>query len=226
VILDAIVYESMFADDHDGPSGQCLGLERWTIDPRKLTVERTTIDATPQEFPRTDERRLGQPHRFVWAAGLPKSDAAYLGETFLHKHDLETGRRELHDFGRGRSPGEFVFVAAREESAEGEGWLIGLVVDMPDGQWQLSTHWGHGRATSNLLLCPSSKDRPSAADHISKSHSVVIAAQTSMHAATRANGNFVPRHSVKALQSCWVVTHIRLSTIINFPFIELMPGRV
>lgn len=66
-----------------------------------------------------------------------------------------------------------------------------------DGQWQLSTHCGHRRATSNLPQCPSSKDRPSAADRISKSHAEVIAARTSRHAATRANGNFVPRHSVK-----------------------------
>jgi carotenoid cleavage dioxygenase-like enzyme len=131
VIMDAIVYNTMFAESLAGPDAMSHGLERWTIDPVAGTVERRTIDATPQEFPRTDERRFGQPYRYAYTLGMPRQTDIFIGETFILKHDLETRARERHDFGEGRYPGEFVFVPARADAAEDEGWLIGLVVDLP-----------------------------------------------------------------------------------------------
>ncbi|MCY0604023.1 carotenoid oxygenase family protein, partial [Klebsiella pneumoniae] len=53
------------------------------------------------------------------------------GGTHLLKHDLDAGTRQTHDFGEGRFPGEFVFVPAHADSGEDEGWLIGLVIDLP-----------------------------------------------------------------------------------------------
>ena len=131
VVLDAVVYDTMFADGVVGPDAVSRGLQRWTIDPVAGTVERHTIDATPQEFPRPDERRFGQAYRYAYTLGLPASSGLFIGESFILKHDLETGAREVHDFGAGRYPGEFVFVPAHAEAAEDEGWLIGLVVDLP-----------------------------------------------------------------------------------------------
>jgi carotenoid cleavage dioxygenase len=55
----------------------------------------------------------------------------------LYRHDLEAGTRQTHDFGPGRHPGEFVFVPASADSAEGEGWLIGLVIDRSAEQTDL-----------------------------------------------------------------------------------------
>ncbi len=131
VVLDAVVYGTMFADSNLGPDAMSRGLERWTIDPATGTVERRTIDATPQEFPRPDERRFGRPYRYAYTLGLPEHADSFIGATFILKHDLETGGREVHDFGAGRYPGEFVFVPAGDDAAEDEGWLIGLVVDLP-----------------------------------------------------------------------------------------------
>ncbi len=131
VVMDAVVYDTMFADSLAGPDARSRGLERWTLDPKAGTVARRTLDATPQEFPRPDERRFGQPYRYAYTLGLPVESDAFIGETFILKHDIETGDREVHDFGLGRYPGEFVFVPARTDAAEGEGWLIGLVVDLP-----------------------------------------------------------------------------------------------
>ncbi|MGY4399126.1 carotenoid cleavage dioxygenase-like enzyme [Sphingomonas sp. UYAg733] len=131
VVMDAVVYDTMFADSTLGPDAMSRGLERWTIDPATGTVERRTIDATPQEFPRPDERRFGQPYRYAYTLGLPKHDESFIGESFILKHDLETGIREVHDFGEGRYPGEFVFVPAGVDAGEDEGWLVGLVVDLP-----------------------------------------------------------------------------------------------
>ena len=132
VILDACVYDTMFADSTQGPDAKSRGFERWTIDPVAKTVERRTIDATPQEFPRPDERHFGQPYRYAWTMGLPDADKAFIGASYLLRHDLQTGARTVHDFGEGRYPGEFVFVPASADAAEGDGWMIGLVVDLPN----------------------------------------------------------------------------------------------
>ena len=132
VVLDLCVYETMFAEQTGGPRGAPRGLERWTIDPVAHTVTRRTIDASPQEFPRLDERRFAQPYRYAYTMALPETAAdEFLGASRLYKHDLEAGTRETHEFGTGRYPGEFVFVPARADATEDEGWLIGLVVDLP-----------------------------------------------------------------------------------------------
>ena len=129
VILDVVAYETMFAGSFQGPdiTGR---FERWTIDPRARTVSRAVVDASPQEFPRIDERRLGQPYRYAYAVGLPPTiNAQLIGATRLLAHDLQTGTRQVHEFGPGRNIGEFVFVPASPEAAENEGWLVGLVID-------------------------------------------------------------------------------------------------
>lgn len=131
VIMDVCAYGTMFGPEAVGPDGAARGLERWTIDPVTGTVAVATIDATPQEFPRPDERRFGQPYRYAYAMAVPTDPAAeFIGDTRLFRHDLVEGTRQVHDFGPRRHPGEFVFVPASEDAAEGEGWLVGFVVDM------------------------------------------------------------------------------------------------
>lgn len=133
VVVDLDVYEAMFdgdgANDVEGPGGKSRGFERWVIDPDTKRVERQTLDAAPQEFPRPDERFFGQEYRYAWAIGLPDGDAAFLGEQPLYRHDLAAGTRTAHHFGPGRVPGEFVFVPRRADAPEGEGWLMGYVID-------------------------------------------------------------------------------------------------
>jgi 8'-apo-carotenoid 13,14-cleaving dioxygenase len=131
VILDAVVYDTMFADAAlQGPVAERAAFERWAIDPAARAVSRAVIDAAPQEFPRIDDRRFSQPHRYAYAMALPQTpDPAFVAATSLFKHDLATGARQVHDFGPSRYPGEFVFVPAHAVAAEDEGWLIGLVID-------------------------------------------------------------------------------------------------
>lgn len=139
VVMDAVVYDRMFAESTEGPDALPRGFERWTIDPAARTVETRTIDASPQEFPRPDERRTARPYRYAYALGLPETvDPQFVSATHILKHDLETGARAVHDFGPGRHPGEFVFVPARAEAGEDEGWLVGLVVDMNDNATDLA----------------------------------------------------------------------------------------
>ncbi|MGI4975985.1 MAG: carotenoid oxygenase family protein [Janthinobacterium lividum] len=129
VVLDVIAYDTMFASDAGGLDA--LGrLERWTVDPATRRVGRRVVDPTPQEFPRIDERRFSQPHRHVYTVQVPPDANPQLaGATKLFRHDMETGARLVHEFGEDRVPGEFVFVPAHADAEEGEGWLMGLVID-------------------------------------------------------------------------------------------------
>ena len=156
VALDVCGYDTMFTGEPGGPDTLSRGLERWTIDPATRGVAIRTIDPAPQEFPRIDERRFGQPYRYAYAVALPtEREDRFVGATALYRHDLEDGSRQVHDFGPGRHPGEFVFVSAGANGAEGEGWLIGLVIDQ-------------GRQTTDLVILDAERfaEAPVASIHI------------------------------------------------------------
>ena len=125
VVLDVIVHDRMFSRIKAGPDSQRCGIERWTIDPQTRTVERVVVDPTPQEFPRPDERRLGQPYRYAYTMAMT---GPFLGSA-LFKHDFQLRMRQAHEFGPDRLPCEFVFVPAHALAAEDEGWLVGFVID-------------------------------------------------------------------------------------------------
>ena len=130
VVIDACAYETMFDGDAGGPAGRNLGLERWTIDPAGGPVERRTLDPAPQEFPRPDERYFARPYRYAWAMGLPADDGdAFVGPAPLIRHDLQSGARITRDFGEHAVLGEFVFVPRSAEAPEGDGWVMGYVID-------------------------------------------------------------------------------------------------
>ena len=130
VVIDVCPYETMFDGGMKGPNGRSLGLERWTADPVARTVARRTIDAAPQEFPRPDERFFASNYRYTWSLALPETeDPGFVSDTRLFAHDLETGAKQVRDFGAGRYPGEFVFVPRDAKAVEGDGWLMGLVID-------------------------------------------------------------------------------------------------
>ena len=132
VIVDVAVHDTMFADSRQGPDSKTVTFERWTIDPVAKSVDRKVIDAAPQEFPRPNERRLGQPYRYAYAMPLPMGQSDFVSDSHYIKHDLQAGTREVHHFGAGRYPGEFVFVPRSADAAEDDGWLMGYVIDTND----------------------------------------------------------------------------------------------
>ena len=130
VIVDCCAYETMFDGPMDGPLGRNLGFERWTIDGQGGKVERRTLDPRPQEFPRPDERFFTRPYRYAWSVALPEGgDEEFFAAAPLYRHDLQTGETIQRSFGAASVPGEFVFVPRSSEAAEGDGWLMGYVID-------------------------------------------------------------------------------------------------
>jgi 8'-apo-carotenoid 13,14-cleaving dioxygenase len=131
VIVDVVAHDTMGARSTQGPDSDKVTFERWTIDEVACTVERNVIDHQPQEFPRPDERLLGQPYRYAYTSALVAKIPPALGtENSIIKHDMATRTREVHDFGKYRYPGEFIFVPKHADSAEDEGWMLGYVVNM------------------------------------------------------------------------------------------------
>ena len=130
IIMDVCAHDSMFASSRIGPDSTQTPFERWTIDPIARRVVRTVIDAEAQEFPRPDERFIGKEYRYAFTVALPHDGGFTKADTRIFKHDMKLSTRELHDFGTNRHPGEFVFVPRSDDAAEGDGWLMGLVIDM------------------------------------------------------------------------------------------------
>jgi carotenoid cleavage dioxygenase len=139
VVIDACAYETMFDGDLGGPVGRNLGLERWTIDPTSGPVERVTLDPRPQEFPRPDERFFARPYRYAWTMGLPADDGdAFVGPAPLIRHDLSKRTLVTREFGSHAVLGEFVFVPRSADAPEGDGWVMGYVIDRAEGTTDLA----------------------------------------------------------------------------------------
>ena len=133
VIMDVCAHDTMFATSRVGPDSKNCAFERWSINIAGHSVDRIVIDAESQEFPRSDERFIGKPYRYAFTTALPKDHLFASGaDTRLFKQDLDSGNREVHDFGPERHPGEFVFVPRSDDAAEGDGWLMGYVINMAD----------------------------------------------------------------------------------------------
>jgi carotenoid cleavage oxygenase len=129
VVVDVPRHPTMFKQSNVGPNdGGVPTLDRWTIDLSAGKVREERIDERGQEFPRVNETLLGSRHRFGYAVGVPNTREAFDGATYF-KHDFVGGVSQEHDFGSGRTPGEFVFVPSEAATSEDDGWLMGYVYD-------------------------------------------------------------------------------------------------
>ncbi len=107
-------------------------LYRWTIDTATGRVAEEQIDDMPAEFPRVADSVVGHKHRYGYALGIPDTDAfvnPLLGSGTVLKYDRITGERTSANIGRGRMPGESVFVPAAGGTAEDDGYLMTFVYD-------------------------------------------------------------------------------------------------
>ncbi|KAF9875484.1 hypothetical protein CkaCkLH20_06865 [Colletotrichum karsti] len=130
------------APPFDEPSIQPYVTE-FIIDPKsdKLFYEESErLVQEPDEFPRIDDRVMGQKNRFIygmimdmasgvtdWEYSATKIGAGLGHMNTLYKHDIETGRTQKYHRGNRHFFQEPQFVPRHSEAAEGDGFLISLV---------------------------------------------------------------------------------------------------
>ena len=132
VVLDVVRHPRMFDRVRNGPDEGPSSLWRWTLDLVTGAASEVQLDDRALEFPRVDERLVGQPHRFGWAVGLSADvDGVGFDDSRLLRYDLGTGEVVEREFGRGHAVGEAVFVPSSADAGECDGWVLMLVAD-PD----------------------------------------------------------------------------------------------
>jgi len=128
VVIDICEYDSMFDADRNGPFRDSNPrLARWTVDPVARSVKRETLDDAIHEFPRVNDAVATLPYRYGYTAGGDLSSAEWFQTTV--KHDMSTGAQETRNHGKGREPGEPVFVARDGATEEDDGWVMMYVFD-------------------------------------------------------------------------------------------------
>lgn len=129
VVIDVPRYDQLWA--HSNDDIDVSQLWRWRIDPATGRVAAEQLDDRNVEFPRIDPRRVGLAYRYHYDVQTAPGDAAGTLNALV-KYDRRDGSATSHDFGPDRVPGEAVFVPARDDSAEDEGWLLAFVYDRSD----------------------------------------------------------------------------------------------
>jgi carotenoid cleavage dioxygenase len=114
----------------DGSPGQkaAARLVRWTFDLAGAsdTIKEEPLDDLDGEFPRVDPRVETRKHRHGWLAADTTGSGTIRMNALVHL-DLETGRRQVFEFGPGDGTSEPVFAPRPGGTEEGDGWLTAVV---------------------------------------------------------------------------------------------------
>jgi carotenoid cleavage dioxygenase len=136
VVADVGRHEYMWRDSMEDFAPSYL--YRWTFDLESGAATEEQLDDVTHGFPRVDDRVVGLPYRYGWAAGpRPGGESGANSPGVIVKYDMKTGSSSHHDFGPHQQPGEFAFAAAASGSAEDEGWTMGFVYDQAENKSDL-----------------------------------------------------------------------------------------
>jgi carotenoid cleavage dioxygenase-like enzyme len=116
--------------------GAMAQLWRWTIDRTTGKVHEEQLDDRRSDFPRIDDRRIGQSARYGYTAELTWEGPATIGSE-LYKYDLMTGVAEVHTTSPRTRLGEAVFAPAGPAAAEDEGWVLVFAHDEAEDRTEL-----------------------------------------------------------------------------------------
>jgi carotenoid cleavage dioxygenase-like enzyme len=120
VVVDLVRHPRVFDCERRGPGEGQPRLVRWRIDPMVERLGETVLEECPCEFPRFNNAVAGRAYRYGYSVAM-RAPLQY-GPAF--KHDVTTGRTEIHDYGPGRATQEPVFVAREGAGAEDDGWIL------------------------------------------------------------------------------------------------------
>jgi carotenoid cleavage dioxygenase-like enzyme len=125
VIADVCRHPRMFATDTRGANEGKPVLARWVMNRTTGRLSESILDDHGSDFPRINSSREGLPYRYGYTAGW----GAELTFGPSLKHDLQTGRTEVHSYGKTRSALEPVFVPRQGGTDEDDGWILSYVYD-------------------------------------------------------------------------------------------------
>jgi carotenoid cleavage dioxygenase len=127
IVLDVCRYETLW---RSGPEEFTASyLHRWTIDPATGTVAEERLDDRTVEFSRVADANVGLPYRYGYAVLTRPTNGVVDFQTTLVKYDHLSGTQVEHLEGAGRRPGEGVFAADPDGTAEDDGWVVTFVHD-------------------------------------------------------------------------------------------------
>ena len=110
-------------------------LVEWKFDLAAGTLRSEQLWDVVNEFPRMDDRRFGQAHRYSY------TQRAAAAETLLFdgvvRHDYQTNSVAAHDWPDGWYGGETVFSPRPNGTADDDGYLITFVVEEATGRSEL-----------------------------------------------------------------------------------------
>ena len=147
VVVDVMKYDvaPLFPLPDGSPSTRTpppARLFRWTFDlsGQANTFQETQLDDRAGEFPRFDERFCMQEYRHGWMVSVNAVDpqTGEPREDGITHYDLLTGKNATWTSGPADRFGEPVFVPRRDDSPEGDGWVLSVVYRGAEGRSDLA----------------------------------------------------------------------------------------
>jgi all-trans-8'-apo-beta-carotenal 15,15'-oxygenase len=111
------------------PSHGAARMTRLAIDPTSGKTETRLLAArVATEFPRIDPRRMGSAHRAIYFAAASQGAVQGMQQSIV-RLDTITGNVASHDFAPSGYVGEPVFIPAKTNGTEDDGYVVTLVLD-------------------------------------------------------------------------------------------------
>lgn len=128
---------NVFVTDNEqrDAQGDIPRLHRWRFNLKDGSVGEEMLDDVPSEFPRVNDRFLGKLTRYGYTGKMGQGTMP-LFEGVI-KYDLNSGKSQTHEFGKGRYGGEAVFAPRVGGSEEDEGWVMTFVYDSNEDKSEL-----------------------------------------------------------------------------------------
>jgi len=102
-------------------------LHQWRLNLATGEVQERQLDDRCTEFPRMDDRFLGQRSRYAFHPRVAPEPTLLFDACV--RYDLERGTAIHHAYGAGRFGGETVFAPRPGGTEEGDGWVLTFVTD-------------------------------------------------------------------------------------------------
>ena len=118
-----------------GVEKQPRRMYRMTLDKATKTLTNEQFSDVFCEFSRVDERRMGKPYRYGFAASSDRDWDDAHGYNCTGRYDFNTGETTLFSYGEQANAGEPVYVPNPDSPNEEDGWLMCFVFNPGEGQY-------------------------------------------------------------------------------------------